>query len=58
MIADRKPEDHYRKRAAQMLKLAEGVLSERVRQSYLALAANWFRLAERAEKSEYSAFKN
>jgi hypothetical protein len=58
LTANRKPEEHYRKRAAQMLALAQSVLSERVRQSYLTLAANWFRLAEQAEKAGCQAFKN
>ena len=44
----------YRNRAAEMRILSENAQSEQIRQIYLALAANWLRLAEAAEKAKNS----
>ena len=42
------PED-YRKRAAFLRKLADDAMSEALKESYRALAANWDALAEEAD---------
>ena len=44
--------EFYRRRAAEMMELADRALTERLRQSFLALAANWSRLADEAEKGD------
>jgi hypothetical protein len=46
---DTSPE-HYRTRAAQMLKLAVEVPDEELRSTLLGLAASWEKLAQQAEK--------
>lgn len=44
--------EFYRKRAAEMLVLADSAQTEKLRQSFVSLAANWSRLADSAEEAK------
>jgi hypothetical protein len=46
--------EYYRNRATEMRILAKSAQTEQIRKIYLALAANWLRLAEAAEKTKMS----
>ena len=45
--------DYYRERAADMLKRAEAAESEEARNTFLALAASWDRMAQLLERPNW-----
>jgi hypothetical protein len=52
-LAERHSPEHYRERAADMLRRADEVATEEARNTFLELAAGWDRMAQLVERPHW-----